>query len=307
MELLRITRQIHCKAVEQRATLIHRQYNQDWGTSYSRPPMDPYLTSPLLQNPGGATDDQVHCTCLSVTSRCSWNGWTNRTGFWRGGFLRPIQQCVLAKFGYVQNNGTFLWNVVLNSGLGKFRQGISIVGACYQLRPTSRKVDAQSVINWTAVGQLSWQYLRRSTAGRVVNHSDRQALYTARYRHAGPSATADTRSGTSLTGIARMAKFSRVQSACSEHWNVFSFFPARRYASAGTSNGPVSVCHKSVFSGAYICVKMWVGPSCTVCLWNENFTFLLSQIKPVRSKHRHRKQRRYFCYIIEVRINVDSC
>ena len=47
--------QIHCKAVEQRATLIHRQYNRDWGTSYSRPPIDPYLTSPLLQNPGSAT------------------------------------------------------------------------------------------------------------------------------------------------------------------------------------------------------------------------------------------------------------
>jgi len=42
-------------AVEQRATLIHRQYNRDWGTSYSRPPIDPYLTCPLLQNPGGAT------------------------------------------------------------------------------------------------------------------------------------------------------------------------------------------------------------------------------------------------------------
>ena len=39
MELLRITRQIHCKAVEQRATLIHRQYNLDWGTSYSRSPI----------------------------------------------------------------------------------------------------------------------------------------------------------------------------------------------------------------------------------------------------------------------------
>jgi len=26
-----------------------------WGTSYSRPPIDPYLTSPLLQNPGGTT------------------------------------------------------------------------------------------------------------------------------------------------------------------------------------------------------------------------------------------------------------
>jgi len=38
-----------------RATLIHGQYNRDWGTSYSRPPTDPYLTSPLLQNPGGAT------------------------------------------------------------------------------------------------------------------------------------------------------------------------------------------------------------------------------------------------------------
>ena len=49
MELLRITRQIHCKAVEQRATLIHRQYNRDWGTSYSKPPIDQYLTSPLLQ------------------------------------------------------------------------------------------------------------------------------------------------------------------------------------------------------------------------------------------------------------------
>ena len=44
MELLRITRQIHCKAVEQRAKLIHRQYNRDWGTSYSRPPIDPYIT-----------------------------------------------------------------------------------------------------------------------------------------------------------------------------------------------------------------------------------------------------------------------
>ena len=39
-----------------RGTLIHRQYNRDWRTSYSRPPTDPYLTSPLLQNPGDATD-----------------------------------------------------------------------------------------------------------------------------------------------------------------------------------------------------------------------------------------------------------
>ena len=32
-----------------------RCIQRDWGTSYCRPPIDPYLTSPLLQNPGGAT------------------------------------------------------------------------------------------------------------------------------------------------------------------------------------------------------------------------------------------------------------
>ena len=48
---------------------------------------------------------------------------------------------------------------------------------------------AQSVINWTVVCQLSWQYLRRSTT--VVYHSDRQALSTARFRRAGQLATAD--------------------------------------------------------------------------------------------------------------------
>jgi len=62
MELLRITRHIHCKAVEQRATLIHRQYNRDWGTSYSRPAIDPYLTFPLLQNLGGTTG----CGCANA-------------------------------------------------------------------------------------------------------------------------------------------------------------------------------------------------------------------------------------------------
>jgi len=39
------------------------------------------------------------------------------------------------------------------SRLRKFRHGISIVEACYQL--SLRKVDAQSVINWAVVGQLS--------------------------------------------------------------------------------------------------------------------------------------------------------
>ena len=52
-----------------------------------------------------------------------------------------------------KNKGTSLWNFVLNSGLRKFRHGMSIVEMCYQL--SSRKVDAQSVMNWAIVGQLS--------------------------------------------------------------------------------------------------------------------------------------------------------
>jgi len=50
--------------------LIHRQYNRDWGTSYSRPPIDPYLTSPLLQNPGGAIAQidilLQNCYCFGI-------------------------------------------------------------------------------------------------------------------------------------------------------------------------------------------------------------------------------------------------
>jgi len=47
-----------------------------------------------------------------------------------------------------------LWDFVPNSGLRKFHHGISIVETCYHL--SSGKVDAQSVINWTVVGQRSW-------------------------------------------------------------------------------------------------------------------------------------------------------
>jgi len=83
MELLRITRQIHCTAVEQRATLIHRQYNRDWGTSYSRPPIDPYLTSPLLQNPGGATVQ--HGMTRTTQYRVQAGGRPHRLAAWRSG------------------------------------------------------------------------------------------------------------------------------------------------------------------------------------------------------------------------------
>ena len=61
--------------------------------------------------------------------------------------------CILRKFGYLQSKSTFFWNFVPNSRLRKFRHGISIVEACYQL--CSTKMDAQNVINWTVVGHLS--------------------------------------------------------------------------------------------------------------------------------------------------------
>jgi len=82
---------------------------------------------------------------VSVTSRSSTKT-AERIG---------LLNCVKRKFGYVQNKGTSLGNYVLNSGLRKCRHGIdlSIVETCYQL--SSRKVDAQTVINWAVVDQLS--------------------------------------------------------------------------------------------------------------------------------------------------------
>ena len=84
-----------------------------------------------------------------------------------------------------KNKGTSLWNFSQTPDLENFATvyRVSIVEACYQL--SSRKVDAQSVINWAVVGQL-----RRSTT--VVYCTDRQALSTARFCRTGQLATADT-------------------------------------------------------------------------------------------------------------------
>ena len=83
-----------------------------------------------------------------------------------------------------KNNGISLWNFFLKSGLRKFHHGISIIEL------SLRKMDAQSVINWTVVVQLTWQYLRRSTP--VVYRRDRHVLSTARFRRADQLATDDT-------------------------------------------------------------------------------------------------------------------
>ena len=88
-------------------------------------------------------------------------------------------------------NGTSLGNLFLYSGLRKLRHGILIVETCYQLG--SRKADAQSLKNWTVVGQPSWRYLRAPTLDHwLVYRRDRQALSTARFCRAGQLATADS-------------------------------------------------------------------------------------------------------------------
>ena len=95
------------------------------------------------------------CVCLSVrlsvTSRCSIKKRMNESS--------RVLACELPSTRLPEirlspkNKSTFLWNFVLNSGLRRFRHGISIVETYYQL--SSSKVDAQSVINWAVVGQLS--------------------------------------------------------------------------------------------------------------------------------------------------------
>ena len=109
--------------------------------------------------------------CLSVTSRCS---------------VETVERIELVLdmiayfyFSYTvlkrnlrifKNKGTSPWHFVPNSGLISPRHIDR--RPCYQL--SLRKVDAQSVIYWTVVGQLSWQCLR-PLAGDRAYHSNRKA------------------------------------------------------------------------------------------------------------------------------------
>jgi len=87
------------------------------------------------------------CLSVSVTSRCS-NEAVEGIGLFFG-----LGASFHISYTLCYQMGTSLWNFALDAGLRKFRHSTSIVEACYQL--SSRKVDAQSVINWTVVGQLS--------------------------------------------------------------------------------------------------------------------------------------------------------
>ena len=88
-----------------------------------------------------------------------------------------------------KNNGTSLWNFFLNLGFRKFRQDKSIVEMCYtQLDKSGRSERDKLDCRWST--KLT---VPPSSDGRLlVYHSDRQTLFTARFRRAGLSTIADT-------------------------------------------------------------------------------------------------------------------
>ena len=65
----------------------HRQYNRDWGTSYSRPPIDPYLTftSPcykILSAPLQVTQF-AQCSDTADWLTTTTSGWRGGDGCWK--------------------------------------------------------------------------------------------------------------------------------------------------------------------------------------------------------------------------------
>jgi len=67
---------------------------------------------------------------LSVTSRSSMETVGLIELFLAREIPSTYSTCHVSTFEYLENKGTSLWNFVLNSGLRKFRHGISIVEAC---------------------------------------------------------------------------------------------------------------------------------------------------------------------------------
>ena len=83
----------------------------------------------------GRVSISVLSVCLSVCvchkSEFYRNRWTNRAGFGTGAYFHLAYTVFKGNSGIFKNKGTSLWNFVPNSGLIKFRHGISIVKTCY--------------------------------------------------------------------------------------------------------------------------------------------------------------------------------
>ena len=101
-----------------------------------------------MQVPCASADTIATALCLPVPVCPSQVGVLSKQlnewdSFWHGSFIRPILQCIVGKFGDLDQT--------LN--LRNFRHDRSIVEMCHQL--SSTKVDAHSVINWTRSAKLT--------------------------------------------------------------------------------------------------------------------------------------------------------
>jgi len=115
-----------------------------------------------------------------------------------------------------KNKGTSIWNFVLNSGLENFAT------AYRSSKLSSSKVDAQSVINWAVVGQLSRQYLRAPTLDHYsLSHRSSSAVYSTIlwFCRTGQLETADT-----------WFRTCRTCSFCTVEWQLARFQLTRRIA-----------------------------------------------------------------------------
>ena len=106
-----------------------------------------------------------------VSKRLDESSW-----FWHGGFLPPIPHCVIRKFGYLQNKGTWLWNTVTNSGLRKFLHLKSIVlstklvdgWACWRhMRPSTHVNSSCCGLRTICSDSCAWDYDCSSRASCV--------------------------------------------------------------------------------------------------------------------------------------------
>ena len=67
------------------------------------------------------------------------------SGWWHGGFFRPVLHYVLWK-GIYTNKDTFFWNFFLKTGVRKNSHGISVVETCFKLTSTKFIKNNQKIL-----------------------------------------------------------------------------------------------------------------------------------------------------------------
>ena len=79
--------------------------------------------------------------------------------FWHGGFLPPILQCIVRKFGHSKYKGTFRWDYVQNAGLEKFHYGGPV-----SLNAVNKSIGTSTTDCLSRVGQVRLTALKTGRA-----------------------------------------------------------------------------------------------------------------------------------------------